>query len=693
MAALDFTAWPSKPAAPPAVSPGAPRQTARTGAPQTGPKTKESNSAHGGFGQLVDRLADAPDEGAAPSGGVSTRRSRETVLDGEDSAAEPRAKAKGDTDGTSGTANDAPAASVASNQPAFPWTLPLNPSLWNIERVHVDGESVSETGEGDGDSVIGAATIAIADGAAGACFATLPDAGTDAKASTAFAIPVETPIAVNPASTTMPADAAAPPAPGSENVEEGSATDAIDTFAWTGAAGAGGAVSTSGAGANVTETAAGGDLLATTNIAGAGLANAAVTGEAISGAIGVDSAIGQSAAALAANQFQQTSTVDPNDSALLAQSAMDAATKAAAVEGAPATTAAGQAGQANAAIDGPLPGDQAREQALIELQRVLESVRPNAPSATVKHAWNGDGSVVIQTGASASGDASDDAAASAAAIDPAAANAGDVSGMTIATTGGETGVGAGAGVIASTASSRSRDARQASEDSSADDDNTIAGGASSWAAAAAAKYAEAAGAGTSDGSDLRDSGSNADAAANIALAGRAGGDAGSIAPIGFDARVVAASRADGAAASELPGSWSGESAILTTAAPEDQAAQIVRSMRLQWRGATGEATLRLQPDHLGQVFVSVRVEQGVVSATVRAETPAAQQWIQQHQQQLRDALDAQGLRVAQFHVTSNPDDRPRRDHEQDQNQDASGRRNRPRARNNDAGDRRFEIHL
>jgi flagellar hook-length control protein FliK len=688
MPALDFTSWPSKPAAPPAVSPGAPRQTARTGAPQTGPKTKESNSAHGGFGQLVDRLADAPDEGTAPAGGVSTRRSRETVLDGEDSAAEPRAKAKGDTDGASGTANDAPAASVASNAPAFPWTLPLNPSLWNIDQLHVDSESASETGESDGDSVIGAATTAIADGAAGACVATLPDAETDAKASTAFEIRVDTPIAVNPSSTTIAAEAAAP---GSENVEEGSATDAIDTFAWTDAAGAAGAVSTSGAGATVTETEAGGDLLAANSTAGAGLANAAVTGESISGAAGVDAAIGQSAAALAATQFQQTSTVDPNDSALLAQSAMDAATKAAAVEGAPATTAAGQAGQANAAIDGLLPGDQAREQALIELQRVLESVRPNAPTATVKHASTGDGSVVIQTGASAGVDASDEAAAATAAaangapIDAAAVNAGDGSGVTIATTGNET------GAIAPASSSRSRGAKQASEDSSADDDNTIAG-ASSWAAAAAAKYAEAAGAGTSGGSDLRDSGSNADAAANVALAGR-GGDAGSMAPIGFDARVGAASRTDNASASELPGAWAGESSILTTAAPEDQAAQIVRSMRLQWRGTTGEATLRLQPDHLGQVFVSVRVEQGAVSATVRAETPAAQQWIQQHQQQLRDALDAQGLRVAQFHVTSNPDDRPRRDHQQDQNQDASGRRNRQRARNNDAGDRTFEIHL
>jgi flagellar hook-length control protein FliK len=695
MPALDFTAFPSKPAAPPAVSAGAPRQTGRTGAPKAGAKTGASNSADGGFGQLVDRLADAPEEGKTPSAGVSTRRSRETVLDGEESAAEPRAK-KGDADGAGGTANDAPAvlASVASTAPVFPWTLPINPSLWNIEQVQVDDESAGETG--DGDSVIGAATTAIADGAAGACFATLPDSGTDAKASTAFEIRVDTPIPVNPAVTTTAAESAAPvAAKGSESGEDDSAIDAIDTFAWTGAAAAAGAVS-AGAGANVTETetAAGGDSLATA-IARAGQANATVTGEPISG-VGVDSAIGLPAASALANKFEDSSSVDPNDSALLAQSAMDAATMAAAVEGAPATTAAGRSDQANAAIDGPLPADQAREQALIELQRALESVRPNAPAATVKHASNGDGSLVIQTGASAGGDASGDAAAanaaaSAAIIDPAAANAGDISGMTIAAT-GETGAGAGAIASASGSSGRSRQATQASEDSSSDSDNTISG-ASAWAAAAAAKYAEAAGAGTSDGSDLRDSGSNADAAANVALAGRAGGDAGNIAPIGFDARVVAASRADSVPASELPGTWAGESAIVTTAAPEDQAAQIVRSMRLQWRGTTGEATLRLQPDHLGQVFVSVRVENGAVSATVRAETPAAQQWIQQHQQQLRDALDAQGLRVAQFHVTSNPDDRPRRDHEQDQNQDTAGRRNRARARNNDAGDRRFEIHL
>ena len=558
MPALDFTAWPSKPAAPPAGSAGAPRQTARTGAPKAGAKTGAKagspGAADGEFGQLVDRLADTPEEGRASSAGVSTRRSRETVLDGEESAAEPRAK-KSDADGASGTANDAPAnlASVASNPPAFPWTLPLNPSLWNIETVQVDGESASETGDGDGNSVIGAATTAIADGAAGACLATLPDTGTGEKASAAFEIRVDTPIAVNPASTTIAA-ASASSVKGSESVEEGSASDAIDAFAWTGAVGAAGALST-GAGANVTETAAGGDLLANTNIAGAGLANAAVTGEPISRRrrrLRDRAVSGQCAG-------QQTFRTDINRRSQR-QCSSRAERDGRRHEGGccravprprrPRVRWAGECGARRAASW----GSGARAGA--DRTTAGARIRPRDHTFRDREArgerrWGCRDSDRRAAGVGASDDAAAaNAAAIAAAIDPSAANAGDASGVTIATAGNETGVGAGA--VASASSSRSRNAKQASKDSSADSDNSIAG-VSSWAAAAAAKYAEAAGAGTSSGSDLRDSGSNADAAASIALAGRAGGDTGTIAPIGFDARVLAASRADGAAASELPG--------------------------------------------------------------------------------------------------------------------------------------------
>lgn len=695
MPALDFTAWPSKPAAPPAGSPGAPRPTARTGAPQgpkAGQKTGSSGAADGGFGQLVDRLADAPDEGRASSPGVSARGSRDTGI-GEESAAEPRAK-KVDADGAGGTANDAPAApaTAASHSPAFPWTLPLNPSLWSIEGVQGDGESAGET-EGEGDSVIGAATMAIADGAAGACFATVAGVSVEAETSAMVTVPVETPVAVHPDGASAAESAPSATVPDVEKTKEGRALEVVNSFPWIGAT-AGSA--SAAAGANVTETGAGGDPLADAGIAGAAGANAATAGEVYDGVgagTGAGVANGQGAAALTADQIKNSSSVDPDDSALLAQSAMDAARMAAAVEGSGATTAAVRTGQADAAIDAALPADQAREQALIELQRALDAARANAASTASKQAGTADGAgtVVIQTGANAGADASRKAAD--AAIEQAAAHAGAGSSMTIDASGGEAGAGGGVDAAAMTsASSRARENRQVSEEASADGDSAITG-ASSWAAAAAAKYAEAAGAGGGASSgDPRDGGTNADAAAAAALAGRASGDAGGMAPIGFDARMMAASRTDGAAGAELPGGWAGEP-VVTTAAPEEQAAQIVRSMRLQWRGTAGEATLRLQPDHLGQVFVSVRVEQGVVSATVRAETPAAQQWIQQHQQQLRDALDAQGLRVAQFHVTSNPDDRPRRDQEQDQNQDTAGRRHRPRARNTDATDRRFEIHL
>src|SRR5262249_36284153 len=45
----------------------------------------------------------------------------------------------------------------------------------------------------------------------------------------------------------------------------------------------------------------------------------------------------------------------------------------------------------------------------------------------------------------------------------------------------------------------------------------------------------------------------------------------------------------------------------------DAAQHVIRSMRLQWSGSVGEAQLRLEPEHLGQVLVSVRVDQGNVS--------------------------------------------------------------------------------
>ena len=91
---------------------------------------------------------------------------------------------------------------------------------------------------------------------------------------------------------------------------------------------------------------------------------------------------------------------------------------------------------------------------------------------------------------------------------------------------------------------------------------------------------------------------------------------------------------------------------------------MVRTVRL-FTAADGahEARLTLEPEHLGPVALTVRVEQGSVSAHFRAETPAAQRWIETHQQELRAGLREQGLEVKDIVVTTDPDGR--RDRRQD----------------------------
>lgn len=126
---------------------------------------------------------------------------------------------------------------------------------------------------------------------------------------------------------------------------------------------------------------------------------------------------------------------------------------------------------------------------------------------------------------------------------------------------------------------------------------------------------------------------------------------------------------------------------------EADSQQIIRGMRLQWRGPVGEAQLTLRPEHLGQVTVTVRVDHGAVSATLRAETPAAQQWMQAHQQDLRQALQQQGLEVAEVVITTDPDDRQQGGQQTKDDGEAS-RQRRPQPRGEMAAQQpRFEIRV
>ena len=114
---------------------------------------------------------------------------------------------------------------------------------------------------------------------------------------------------------------------------------------------------------------------------------------------------------------------------------------------------------------------------------------------------------------------------------------------------------------------------------------------------------------------------------------------------------------------------------------------MVRTVRLFTAGnGASEARLTLEPEHLGPVALTVRVEQGSVSAHFRAETPAAQRWIETHQQELRSGLREQGLEVKEVVVTTDPDGRRER------RQEAQPARP-PRARRTQAGADapRFEV--
>jgi flagellar hook-length control protein FliK len=88
------------------------------------------------------------------------------------------------------------------------------------------------------------------------------------------------------------------------------------------------------------------------------------------------------------------------------------------------------------------------------------------------------------------------------------------------------------------------------------------------------------------------------------------------------------------------------------AAEPPMTGQIVKAVALAWRDGIGEARIRLAPEHLGEVTVSMRVDRGQVTAEMVAATATARAWIETHQQDLRDGLSQQGLHLDRLVVTS-----------------------------------------
>jgi flagellar hook-length control protein FliK len=73
--------------------------------------------------------------------------------------------------------------------------------------------------------------------------------------------------------------------------------------------------------------------------------------------------------------------------------------------------------------------------------------------------------------------------------------------------------------------------------------------------------------------------------------------------------------------------------------------QLVKGLQMQVTAGGGDMRLTLTPEHLGTVSIEVRVEHDRVKATLMADTAAVRQWIATHQDDLRERLDAAGLKL------------------------------------------------
>ena len=114
------------------------------------------------------------------------------------------------------------------------------------------------------------------------------------------------------------------------------------------------------------------------------------------------------------------------------------------------------------------------------------------------------------------------------------------------------------------------------------------------------------------------------------------------------------------------------SAAYASATPREEEAvlpQIVQSIRLHATLASSEARVQLRPEHLGALNITLKVENGNVTATIQANVAAVRQWIESHEASLRQALSEQGLNLTRLVVE--PDGEPEN---QDGREDGEPRR-------------------
>jgi hypothetical protein len=89
------------------------------------------------------------------------------------------------------------------------------------------------------------------------------------------------------------------------------------------------------------------------------------------------------------------------------------------------------------------------------------------------------------------------------------------------------------------------------------------------------------------------------------------------------------------------------------AAADEQIANLqrmVQTMRVMVRETVSQATVRLRPEHLGEVTIDVRVDGKSVSAVIHSESANVREWMQGQESTLRQGLSEHGLHLEKLQV-------------------------------------------
>ena len=85
--------------------------------------------------------------------------------------------------------------------------------------------------------------------------------------------------------------------------------------------------------------------------------------------------------------------------------------------------------------------------------------------------------------------------------------------------------------------------------------------------------------------------------------------------------------------------------------PQNVMEQIVQHMRFEVRGDIAEIRIQLKPDNLGEVSLRIATQNGIVVAQFVAESQRVKEIIESNFNQLRDALEQQGINISEIEVS------------------------------------------